>query len=57
MLKQFPGEDEVYLSIVSSEGVTKLELPDLATDYCTELHQKLIGLVDEQDLIVEERVS
>jgi DNA polymerase-3 subunit alpha len=57
VLSQFPGKDEVYLSIVSGEGVTKLELPDLATDYCTELHQQLVDLVDEQDLIMEETVS
>jgi len=57
VLRQFPGEDAVYLSIASSEGVTKLELPDLATEYCTELHQRLVDLVNEQDLIVEETVS
>ena len=51
-LKLFPGEDEVNLSIVSAEGVTKLEVPDLATGYCPELHRQLVVLVGEDNLIV-----
>jgi DNA polymerase-3 subunit alpha len=51
-LKIFPGEDEVNLAIVSAEGVTKLEVPDLATGYCPELHRQLVGLVGEDNLIV-----
>jgi hypothetical protein len=51
-LKLFPGENEVHLAIVSSEGVTKLEVPDLATGYCPELHRQLAGLVGEDNLIV-----
>jgi hypothetical protein len=51
-LKLFPGEDEVNLSIVSTQGVTKLEVPDLATGYCPELHRQLVGLVGESNLIV-----
>ena len=53
-LRQFPGEDEVYLAIVSNEGATKLEVPDLATGYCPQLHRQLVDLVGEQGLIVED---
>ena len=51
-LRLFPGEDEVNLAIVSTQGVTKLEVPDLATGYCPELHRQLLGLVGEGNLIV-----
>jgi hypothetical protein len=56
-LKQFPGNDEVQLAIVSGEEITKLELPDSATSYCPELHRQLAELVGEQDLFVENRVA
>jgi DNA polymerase-3 subunit alpha len=55
VLRGFPGEDEVYLAIVSSEGVTRLDAPDLATGYCSELRQSLLGIISEQDLAVEDR--
>jgi DNA polymerase-3 subunit alpha len=51
-LRLFPGEDEVHLAIVGSEGVTKLEVPDLATGYCPELHHQLVSLVGEDNLVV-----
>ena len=54
-LKQFPGRDEVHFSIVSSEGVTKLEVPELATGYCAELHQQLADLVGEENFAAENR--
>ena len=57
VLKQFPGQDKVYLTIVSGERTTKLEVPDLAIDYGPELHRYLVDVINEQDLIVEESVS
>jgi DNA polymerase-3 subunit alpha len=54
-LKQFPGNDEVQLAIVSGEEITKLELPDSATGYCPELHRQLAELVGEQDLFIENK--
>jgi len=51
-LRLFPGEDEVHLAIVGSEGVTKLEVPDLATGYCSELHRQLVSLVGADNLVV-----
>ena len=55
VLRGFPGEDEVYLAIVSSAGVTRLDAPDLGTGYCSELHQSLLSIISEQDLAVEDR--
>ncbi len=51
-LRMFQGDDEVHLAIVGSEGVTKLEVPDLATGYCPELHRQLVSLVGEDNLVV-----
>ena len=51
-LRLFPGDDEVHLAIVGSEGVTKLEVPNLATGYCSELHRQLVSLVGEDNLVV-----
>jgi DNA polymerase-3 subunit alpha len=56
VLREFPGEDEVHLSVVSDGGVTELEAPEPA-GYCPELHRHLAELVDEQDLMVEERAG
>ncbi len=57
VLKQFPGRDEVYLTIVSGEVTTKLEVPDLTIEYSPELHRYLIDIISEQDLIYEESVN
>jgi len=57
VLRQFPGEDDVYLTIVTSEGATKIEMPDFTTDYSPELHRHLVSLIDEQDITIEEKVS
>jgi DNA polymerase-3 subunit alpha len=48
-LSKFPGNDEVHLTIVGNEGITKLEVPDL-TGYCAELHRQLVTLVGEDNL-------
>jgi hypothetical protein len=56
-LRQFPGNDEVYLAIVSGEEITRVEFPNSATSYCPELHRQLAELVGEQDLIVENKVA
>jgi hypothetical protein len=54
-IKQFPGEDKVALAILGSEGVTKLEMPDLATGYCPELHHQLVDIVGEENFKAENR--
>ena len=54
-LRQFAGEDTVYLAITSSEGLTKLDMPDLTTSYCPDLHRQLVDLVGENSFIVEDK--
>ena len=54
LLKQFPGEDEVYLAIVDDDESTRLEVPNLATNYCPELNSLLIDLVGEKGLTLKE---
>ena len=53
-LREYPGEDRVFISIASDDEITNLEAPHLATSYCAELHDQLIELVAEQDLFVDE---
>jgi DNA polymerase III alpha subunit len=53
-LSEFPGEDSVHLAIIDDGGVTKLDVPHITTGYCPELHQRLVNLVGEQGLIVED---
>ncbi len=52
VLKDFPGGDEVKLSITSEDGVINLKFP-IYTNYCPELHQRLVELVGEGKLTVE----
>ncbi len=50
-LRDFPGQDEVTLCIKSDDKVNNLKLP--TTDYCPELHQRLVELVGEDGLRLE----
>ena len=52
VLKDYPGKDEAKLEIVNGERTTHLRLPK--TGYCPELHQRLVGLVGEVGVGVEE---
>jgi len=53
ILKEFPGQDEVKLSITNEDKVINLRLADASTSYCPELHQRLAELVGEDGLRVE----
>ena len=52
-LKDFPGQDEVNLCVVNGERVVNLKLSNIYTNYCPELHQRLIELVGEEGLRLE----
>jgi DNA polymerase-3 subunit alpha len=54
VLKRFPGNDEVYLTITTGDGTTKLEMADLSTSYGPELHEHLVNLIDEQSFSIDE---
>jgi len=53
-LKGFPGYDEVNLCVTSEEKVINLKLSNIYTNYCPELHQRLVELVGEDGLKLEE---
>ncbi len=53
LLRDYPGQDEVALSITNGNKVTNLRLADIATDYCPELHQQLAEIVGESGIRVE----
>jgi DNA polymerase-3 subunit alpha len=52
-LRDFPGRDEVNLSIVRGNEVVLLKLPDGHTDYCPQLRERLVELVGEEGLRLE----
>jgi DNA polymerase-3 subunit alpha len=53
ILREFPGGDEVNLCVTNGERVTNLRLSGIYTNYCPELHQRLVELVGEDGLKVE----
>jgi DNA polymerase-3 subunit alpha len=52
-LREFPGEDEVNVCVINEEKVINLKLSNVATNYCPELHQRLVELVGEDGLGLE----
>ena len=50
VLREYQGEDEVYLTIAADGGLVSLKMPSLSTGYCPELHQRLAQLVGEGGL-------
>ena len=52
-LKDFPGQDEVKLCVTNEEKIINLKLSNIATNYCPELHQRLVELVGENGLRLE----
>jgi DNA polymerase-3 subunit alpha len=53
ILRGFPGQDEVNLCVVNGEKIINLRLSNIYTNYCPELHQRLVELVGEEGLRVE----
>jgi DNA polymerase-3 subunit alpha len=52
-LMGFPGDDEVSLCLVNEQKGFNLKLSNVYTNYCPELHQRLVELVGEGGLRVE----
>ncbi len=52
-LSDFPGQDEVSLSITNGDKVFRLKLSSVRTNYCPELHDRVVGLVGEGGLRLE----
>ncbi|MFC2007615.1 DNA polymerase III subunit alpha [Chloroflexota bacterium] len=55
ILKDYPGRDEVKLSITGEEKVTNLKLANIYTGYCPELHQRLEKIVGGDGLRLESK--
>jgi DNA polymerase-3 subunit alpha len=53
ILRRFPGEDEVNLCVINGEKIINLKLSNIYTNYCPELHQRLVELMGEEGLKVE----
>jgi DNA polymerase-3 subunit alpha len=51
LLRDFPGRDEVKLTIINGTKMTNLKLS--SAEYCPELHQRLSALVGEEGFKVE----
>ncbi len=56
-LREFPGGDEVTLSLTIDGKVTNLKLTNVTTGYCPELHQRLAEVVGEDGLRVESQLG
>ena len=54
VLKEFPGSDEVSLRVSNESKVTHLKLTNLTTNYCPVLHGRLVELVGEEGVRVEQ---
>ncbi|HEY87170.1 MAG TPA: DNA polymerase III subunit alpha, partial [Dehalococcoidia bacterium] len=52
-LKDFPGQDEVNLCLIDDERMVNLKLSNIHTNYCPEIHQRLVELVGEDGLRLE----
>lgn len=53
IVRRYPGEDRVLLAIAGSGTRVNLEMPDLSTGYCRELHGQLAELVGEEAIKLE----
>lgn len=53
-IKEFPGRDEVGLCIVNGERVFNLDMAGVGAHYCPELHERLVQLVGEGGVRLEE---
>jgi DNA polymerase-3 subunit alpha len=54
VLKSYDGRDEVRLNVINGSGAVPLKMPGLQTGYCPELEQRLVELVGEAGLKVEQ---
>ncbi len=53
ILNDFPGQDEVKLSISSKEKIIGLKLSNLCVNYCSELREELKKILGKTQIIVK----
>ncbi|MGA8848536.1 MAG: DNA polymerase III subunit alpha [Dehalococcoidia bacterium] len=49
ILKSYPGQDRVSLTVVSDGEITNLEMPNITVNYCPELARELSEIVGESN--------
>jgi len=54
ILREYPGKDEVKLLIINGEKIYHLKLASLYINYCPEIHSRLMKIVAEKDIKVED---
>ena len=54
IVREYPGEEPVYFAVATEEGTVNFEMPEIATNCCPELHQRLLDIANER-LIIEQR--
>ncbi len=54
ILRQFPGTDKVNLYVANDDKIFRLKLPNITTNYCSELHKRLVELLGEDGIRLEE---
>ena len=56
-IKEFPGHDEISLSIMNDGKRVRMKLANVQTGYNEELRQRLVELVGEEGLKVESAIE
>jgi DNA polymerase-3 subunit alpha len=53
ILKSYPGQDRVSLTVVDDGEITNLEMPNITVNYCPELARELSEIVGESNFRLE----
>jgi DNA polymerase-3 subunit alpha len=53
ILKSYPGQDRVSLTVLSDGEITNLEMPNITINYCPELARELSEIVGESNFRLE----
>jgi hypothetical protein len=54
VLEHYPGQDGVWFNVVGEDRATKLEMPEVTINYCSELVSELSNILGEDNLRLEE---
>jgi len=55
ILRSYPGHDDVKLRVTNGKKITHLRFFDIHADCCPELHERLVEVVGEEGLKIENR--
>ena len=57
IVKSYPGQDEIKLSITDGVNTIPLKLTTIQADYCPELREKLVRLVGKNKLVIRPQAT